>query len=406
MERIIKFTCFLFLLSCINFYSPQFLPFEIEEQVAKSITYSLYLLLSVLCISNRKWLENNSYDVCFKMILWSMPFSVIMASTQHSSQTLLVSIIAVLPYFVSYSSFFLLKKTKINIFDLEKMMLLIGVINVILTFQLWALLPNQLFGSIRLEEDGRGTRIGITGDIFKVFLLFYSLYKFKQKKQKTWLLSIVLCFITVLISLTRQVMVITTILSVLYYLKGIKWYKKIMAVIIALSISLAVVQLPYFSNLLEVTERQQENESNGDENIRITATKFYVNEAQVNVLTRIFGNGCYSYGNSDYGRDAYRQQYMTLCFPSDVGLVSVYFLFGILAIVGMGLIVIKTIKLKIPIRFGYMKYVIYYIMLASIASGPVLYTDQNIVLVVTCYLLGKINCYGKENRCHNIELQQ
>ena len=101
MRKIIKFVCYLFLLSCVNFYSPQFLPFAIEEQIAKSITYSLYLLLFVLCVSNRGWHENNTYSFCFKMILWSMPFSVIMASTQHAPQSLGVSIIAVLPYFIS-----------------------------------------------------------------------------------------------------------------------------------------------------------------------------------------------------------------------------------------------------------------------------------------------------------------
>lgn len=404
MKHIVKFTLFLFLVSCVNFYSPQFLPFEIEEQIAKSITYSLYILLVALCISNRRWLENNTYDVCFKLILWSMPFSVIMASTQHAPQSLGVSIIAVLPYFVSYSCFFLLKKTKLSVLEIEKIMLLIGVINIMLTFQLWALLPNQLFGSIRLEEDGRGTRIGIDGDIFKTFFLFFSLYKYKIEKRKKWLFVVGICFVTVFISLTRQVMFITSVLAVLYYMRGIKFYKKIIVVLLVSVTCLYIIQLPYFKNLIEVSERQQERESSGNENIRITATRFYVDEAQENILTRIFGNGCYSYGNSAYGMEAYRQQYMTLCFPSDVGLVSVYYLFGILAIAGMVLLIINTIRINVPERFEYMKYVIYYIMLASIASGPVLYMSQNIVLVVTCYLLGKISQYGKENRSNNIKL--
>ena len=72
----------------------------------------------------------------------------------------------------------------------------------------------------------------------------------------------------------------------------------------------------------------------------------------------------------------------------------------------MGLIIIKTVRIKIPERYEYMEYVIYYIMLASIASGPVLYSSQNIVLVVTCYLLGKVNYYGKEDRSNYIKLQQ
>lgn len=406
MRKIIKFVCYLFLLSCVNFYSPQFLPFAIEEQIAKSITYSLYLLLFVLCVSNRGWHENNTYSFCFKMILWSMPFSVIMASTQHAPQSLGVSIIAVLPYFISYSSFFLLKKTKLSVSDLEKIMLIIGLVNIILTFQLWALLPNQLFGSIRSEEDGRGIRIGIDGDIFKTFFLFYSLYRYKTNKKKIWLLAVIICFITVFISLTRQVMLITIVLAVLYYMKGIKLYKKIVAIAVVFASLFVIAQLPYFRDLIEVSERQQEREANGNENIRITATRYYIDEAQVNALTRIFGNGCYSYGNSAYGREAYRQQYMTLCFPSDVGLVSIYYLFGVLAIIGMGLIIIKTVRIKIPERYEYMEYVIYYIMLASIASGSVLYLSQNIVLVVTCYLLGKVNYYGKEDRSNYIKLQQ
>ena len=96
---------------------------------------------------------------------------------------------------------------------------------------------------------------------------------------------------------------------------------------------------------------------------------------------------------------------MTLCFPSDVSLASFYWFFGILGITGIIMIFVITVRLDIPERYGYLKFVIYYIMLASIASGPLLYYSQNIVLVVVCYLLGKINyLYGSDNRNNNFKL--
>lgn len=199
-------------------------------------------------------------------------------------------------------------------------------------------------------------------------------------------------------------MAISTFLGIVYYLKDLKFYKKILVAALSVGILIYVVQMPYFQDLISVSERQMEQDT-GDENIRVKAFCYYVDESQEGVLTRILGNGCYSYGNSQYGYDAMRAQNMTLCFPSDVSLASFYWFFGILGISGIFLIIIKTVKLAIPERYGYLKFVIYYIMMASIASGPLLYYSQNIVLVVVCYLLGKINyLYGNDNRSNSFKL--
>ena len=199
-------------------------------------------------------------------------------------------------------------------------------------------------------------------------------------------------------------MAISTFLAIIYYLKDLKFYKKILIAALSVCILISVMQMQYFQDLISVSERQIEQDA-ADENIRVKAWRYYIDDSQKGLLTRILGNGCYSYGNSQYGYDERRNQLMTLCFPSDVSLASFYWFFGILGITGIIMIFVITVRLDIPERYGYLKFVIYYIMLASIASGPLLYYSQNIVLVVVCYLLGKINyLYGSDNRNNNFKL--
>lgn len=175
--KTIQYIFFIYILAFINFFSPQFLPFKIEEQVSKLIVYILFTILVILAIliKRNKVKERNAYDRCFVMILWGISCSILMASTQHSEQSLSISIIATLPYIVPFSTFFLLKKTKFNIDWLEKTFIIVGLLNVIMVLQFWGLMPNQLFGGLREEDDGRGIRIGVDGDIFKILLLFYSI---------------------------------------------------------------------------------------------------------------------------------------------------------------------------------------------------------------------------------------
>lgn len=402
--KFIKTIIFVYLLAFIDFFSPQFLPFKIEEQVSKSIIYILYIIILILVGTNKSY-ERNEYGKCFILILCGIVVSILMACTQHSEQSFFVSIIATLPYIVPFSTFFILKKSNLSIGWLEKTLIIIGLLNVIMTFQLLTLMPNQLFGGLREEDDGRGIRIGVSGDIFKMLLFFYSIYKFKATKQIKYVILILLCYVTILLSLTRQVMAISTFLGIIYYLKDLKLYKKVIAAFFLVGVLVYTIQIPYFQNLISVSKRQIDYDSE-NENIRITAFKYYVNDGQENLFTRILGNGCYSYGNSQYGYDAKKEQYRTLCFPSDVSIASFYWFFGVLGILGIILILIKTFKLNINKEYEYLKYVIYYIMLASIASGPLLYYSQNIVLVVVCYMLGKINYLSKNaNRSNHLKLQ-
>ena len=196
-------------------------------------------------------------------------------------------------------------------------------------------------------------------------------------------------------SLTRQVIVISLSLALLFFLSKFSFIKKLVTVIVFYFVGLYVSSLPFFDKMKALNERERDSDSFSKENIRVKAFKYFIDGGQDDLFSRIFGNGCYSYGNSEYGKWAKVEQWRTLCFPSDVSIASFYWFFGILGWIGLLMIVIYSIKLKVPPNYIYIKYVLAYFFLASIASGPLLYYDQSIMLPILCYILGQVSINKK-----------
>lgn len=63
--------------------------------------------------------------------------------------------------------------------------------------------------------------------------------------------------------------------------------------------------------MVELSEQQIERNNTENEDIRITAWKFYTYEYQVNVITSIFGNGVPSLGNSQWAKQ-YEKWFMRI----------------------------------------------------------------------------------------------
>jgi len=408
--KIRVFFLYLFVIACIEFFSPRFLPIEIKDTLAKAIIYVTFFVLYLSALSSKKYknpFNSNLYNKSFVLICIAIIVSPIMASSQHEDQSFFVSIVAILPYLIPFLLFFILNRLNIPSHKIEKLLLIIGIINVLLVFQLFYLSPNQLFGGIGLNEDGRGVRLNVWGDIFKMVLFFYSINQFLITKKKLWIIVIVLCFITIIFSLTRQIMFWSLILAVIFFITKVKLYKKIIGLIFFVFLFQFIIELPYIQNLMMISTHQiEQNEL--DQDIRVIAFKYYINDNQENVATRILGNGCDSYGNSVWGEVRHQEMQNTQCYPTDVGIAAFYYYFGILGILGLLGILIVTIKIKIPPQYLYCKYVVYYILLASIASGPILYYHQCIVLPLVCYLIkiNNVNYNNKNNGSNNnIELQ-
>jgi hypothetical protein len=287
-----------------------------------------------------------------------------------------------------FSLFFLLCKIQPSIEWTEKFIFTIGLISALLVIQIWLLYPNILFGFFS-ENNVRGIRMTVTGDTFKMALFFFCINTLMIKKKKIWIFLLVVATASIILGIVRQIIIITAILSVFFIMKNSNLLKKFLfTIVVVLTFSFVTT-----TEIYQGSKKYTENEAysnRGGENIRITAFKYYVNNAQENVITRILGNGDFA-ETSAYGQASLANQRKTLCYPTDVGWAYFYHVYGVFGVLGLLMIAYRTSKIQLPFRFHYLKYTVFYLMFAFVASGPLFYYSQSVVLPFLCYLMDKVS---------------
>lgn len=219
-------------------------------------------------------------------------------------------------------------------------------------------------------------------------------------KTKKHLYLIVITGLFIVLSVIRQYIFLSIMLGILFILKKSSFIKKMIFVAICLCVYYFILpKIPMYQKMSEVTSSQIDNNAE-TEDIRISAWKFYTNEYQTNSITRIFGNGLPSIGNSKWGNNfektISRDYGGNGCFFVDVGWAGFYWLFGAFSTIGLIILLIKAILKKKSVDKQYLSYWCLFIVLTSIASAPILFYNQIISISTVLYLI-----YGKENNCNN-----
>ena len=165
-------------------------------------------------------------------------------------------------------------------------------------------------------------------------------------------------------------------------------------------------QIPIFKTMAELSETQAERNKYEQEDIRITAWRFYTYEYQTNGLTTIFGNGVPSIGNSIWGNNYEKTVYWEYggngCFTVDVGWAGFFWYFGAIATLGLLILLVKAVRKKKSKDKKYLSYWCVFLILTSAASGPILFYSQIVSIMTVLYLI-----YGKEQNSNNHpQLQQ
>ena len=197
----------------------------------------------------------------------------------------------------------------------------------------------------------------------------------------------ILCLIMIILSVTRQIIAITLILGTLFFLKKSNIYQKIIFVItISLFTIYILPQIPIYKALVETTQNQIDNNKNKKEDVRIRAARFYLDEYQTNDITRIFGNGIPSIGNSKWGDDFENTTRNEGYYSSDIGWIGFYWHFGIITVLGVFILLFKAATIKKSPDHEYLTYYCWAIILLSIMSAPILIYRQVIDIMFVLYL--------------------
>ena len=328
-------------------------------------------------------------------------------------QPLSVSIIATLPYIFGYSFLYVLLKYSPDIDFLFKFIKALVICSSVIYLANLLSFPNTVFGEGKEEFDmSRGfARLGVWMIELVVFYMFYSISQYQSSKKKKWIFWSILTGVLVVFSLTRQVILLGFAFSILMILQKAKLWKKILVICVFLGIYQFVLpQIPIYKTMTELSENQIEKNKYKEEDIRITAWRFYTVEYQKNEITRIIGNGLPSIGNSKIGNkfDAVTNARYggNGCYYVDVGWAGFYWLFGIFATLGLLTILIKALIMARRMKKDYYVYWIMFILITSVASAPIIFYGQVVSLCIILYMIFANNNKKYEiNSVNNTQLQ-
>lgn len=387
-------------LASLSFYNPFGL---ISPQIGKFLFYLICLVALLYAKRQGITLKRTNYPkTVYKILLGSIAFSIVMVKL-FQDQSLKTTIIATLPYIFAYLTFYIFMKLNIPKKQLERMIWIFCYISMGIYIVNALSFPNMIFGADKEEFDmSRGiARLGVFSIELIVLFFFYAINQWIQTKQKKYVWLILLTFVFIVLSVTRQIIGLSVVLGLLFIIQKASLSKKIGVIIICLLLYIFVIpQIPIFKTMAELSETQAERNKYENEDIRITAWWFYTYEYQTNGWTAVFGNGVPSIGNSKWGNDFERTVFPeyggNACFLVDVGWAGFYWSFGAIATLCLFILLIKGVVKEKSRNRQYLSYWCIFIILTSIASGPILFYSQIVSITTVLYLI-----YGKEQYSSN-----
>ncbi|SHN02116.1 hypothetical protein SAMN04488057_105259 [Cyclobacterium lianum] len=287
--------------------------------------------------------------------------------------------------------FFLLLHLKTPIRSIEKIILAYGLLYAVLYFFQYLNAHTVFFGKpISGEEftEERGAiRIIFPGAGIFILSVFIAITKLSTNdRNKWWYLGLAtLGLVIPVMQVTRQFIVGVLLIYFYHFVRNQTILKKalILGSFAAGMILLANSDIPMVRG---VVEAQQRDAKLGKDYIRVKAGEYFLTDFSPNTLSQIFGNGSPNWGISNYGKFIERLSNTHEYFISDVGIIAVYTMFGIFAVVGFISLWYKSFVLTIPRQYAYTKYYLWYLLITSFTSSSVYHYHYIIATVFALYI--------------------
>lgn len=378
----------LFCLSSILFFNP----YSINIVKAYYAYYLLFFFAIIYIVSNRDKYDNQLFTLPILLLLLS-GFMSTFSATLFWDQSMFDSIKTII-FFLGYSLFYLVAVIRLNARDIEKIVIIIGILYILLYFISFFSFPKPMFGNIWWGDNRGFQRIVLPGVGFLFFFSFYSLNRYFYHRQFGWLIIFSITFLSIIMTLTRQWIAISFVFLALFAIRKSKYLNKIIIILFISSIFFVITQMNFYKILINRTISET---SNIEDNIRTKSADFYLFHFSPNLFTKVFGNGA-PYMDSNYGYYMKQLEAVEGLYTSDIGYIGLYSKFGLLAIIAYLLIIIRTLKVSIKEEFMYCKYFLYFIFVIGIMSNCTIDTSFFIPVVLALYILSsqdlsRVNTY-------------
>lgn len=356
----------------------------LSEQLLRSLFYLAIFIGFAYCIFRGRSLRRMQYPrVPYYYLLFGIAFSAIMATLTHM-QGIVPSVMGDCLYFLPYLFLFVFLKLDIPEKKVMDTYIVLCVISAVVYFCNVLTMPFNMFGQPILNEDISRGIIRIPVVFIELFplLIFYSINRWFETKEKKWFVLIAFATLMIVLSVVRQVIAITGLLAVLFLFRNLSAMKKLLLIgAVGVVVVFVLPTIPIYKTMVELSE-DQSDENDNEENIRIQSWRFYTYENQESVLNVIFGNGVPSVGNSIWGTSIDSEAETSGRFPHDVGWAGFFFYFGLLTTIALLALMVMAIMYPKPPEKKYLNYWLIFILITSVASAPILFYFQIINIMV------------------------
>ncbi len=289
--------------------------------------------------------------------------------------------------------FFYLINGRFSKENVIRMIIYLGVLNIILWGYALSMSPLKVFGYLGFYDSdeyviNRGiARISLPGQNFQILLYYYALVKcFRKNNKFFWIIASVLLFCISCSTMTRMKIATILLVSVYYFFSINKFKVKGLTItIMVLCACFAIANLyfhSYIDLLLSLTiEQFTGNVSKQDDGFyRLHEYYFFFIEFKNNLLTSIFGNGFPSH--SDLGTYINSLKVKGY-YPDDVAFASLYIYMGVVGLIMYLRMFTHSIFKRVSSDIIFVKLTLIYILISSIT----LMNIYDSVTISTCLYL-------------------
>lgn len=266
----------------------------------------------------------------------------------------------------------------------------------------YMIFPNYRFGMVSDIDEGllndfetRGVfRTGIPYEDLIAIFFFYVVSNDKIKGKYRFLLFFILLFLTIIRG-TRFIIAGTFFVGVLLYMKQargnfLKYISCLAIIVLSLMMYIEIFGIPPFiENYIELSAKNQEE---GNDNIRVVMSMYYLFDFNSSLPEIIFGHGLPVNSAFSVAKENMTQYGF---FADDVGYIEFYLYFGVVGIFFLFGLLFNVIKTKVPRNFLFAKYYIYYVFITMLCGR---YFLNNVVLIVTMLYLIEHNRIINNNK--------
>jgi hypothetical protein len=328
--------------------------------------------------------------------VWLISFSILFSiyMSWHSWDQSFIDGFKITVQYLSWFFFFYLLHKSPSFLKIEKLILILGFLYIILYFYQLFSFPVKIFGYDSAVMNTRGAiRVLLPGDGVFILLTFLALNKYTDSinNKKFWLFITLICLLITILQVTRQNIFAIFLIFIFHLLRTQSAKTKIIAVVFVVG---AFIFFSY-SNLemiRGIREVQEDTQKQGQKYIRFVAAEYFLTDFSPNNRSRVFGNGM-PYGDKNaYGRFVITKlQSKKLFFYTDVGIIAVYALFGIFAVIGYIIIFIKSFTVPLPPEYLYLKYYIWFLMITMFTSHNLFHYYFIFTTIIVLYMYHRIN---------------